>query len=230
MNVPRRSAPVTLRAMSWWERLKSIAKREAGAMKEDLEKAAESLDEALAKKERELAATPAERVDMILDDIAEEDTQFGELEDRLRAKGVERATRAGIEPPVPPPAPPIRDLAGIHEALEVAAVETAIEPGDMTSHIVGFTDPLVEQLGTDGIDAVVADLQVDVMVLEASRRGDDVALRTPTLTNDAVADLVAAVVADHAPHLAEPPRVPTPPPADREDAETAADEEAEPDA
>lgn len=187
--------------MTWWDKLKAVAKREAGAVREELGNAAGALDEALAKKERELAATPAERVDMLLDDIAREDATIEAIEDKLRSRAVERASRAGIEAPVPE-LPPVRDLTGIAAGIAVAAPQVVLGPGDKTSHIVTLDAELLQELRTEGLDAVVSDLQVDVMVLAASRRDDTIALRTPTLDIPAVTELVATTIADHAPRLA----------------------------
>lgn len=183
--------------MSWWDKVKEIAKRESGAVREEVGKATDALDEALAKKERELHATPAERVDMIIDEIQDEDIRFRKIEDRLREEGSLRAGAAGIEPPVPTvEADP--QLEGVRSALVVAPVE----PGalrDKTSHRVTIDRHLLAAAGDAGFDAAVADLQVEVMVLDVTRRGDTIALRTPTLTNDEVADLVARAVARHLP-------------------------------
>jgi hypothetical protein len=160
------------------------------------------LDEALAKKERELAASPAERVDMLLDDIAEEDAQFDEIQERVRAKGAERAGRAGIDPPVPPPRT-TTDVAPLTPMLDVRALPIRPDADDKTSHVVTVRDRLAEKLDLAALDAVVADLQVQVMVLEAARRDRAIALRTPTLTVAEVAELVAGAVARHAPELIE---------------------------
>jgi hypothetical protein len=200
--------------MTWWDELKAIAKREASAAKEELSRAAERLDEALAKKERELEATPAERVDMLLDEIDEEDAQFGDLEAKLRAEGAERAERAGIEPPAPASPRPQLDHAALRRTLTVEEVPPA-DSGDRMSHRVTIGADDLSTLRTGGVDAVVADLLAEVMVLDATRRGDTILLRTPTLGYDEVADLVARVMVGHLPGPApdtpddpgdEPPR------------------------
>lgn len=69
--------------MSWWDRLKAIFKREATDVKEGLNSVGKALDEELARKERELAATPEERIDMILEEQAAEDARFQELQDKV---------------------------------------------------------------------------------------------------------------------------------------------------
>ena len=70
--------------MSWWDRIVSVFRREAGDVKEGLERMGETLDAELARKERELAASPEERIDMILEEQAADDQRFDELVDRIR--------------------------------------------------------------------------------------------------------------------------------------------------
>lgn len=69
--------------MSWWERIKSILTREARDLKEGFGRLGDTLDAELARKERELEATPEERIDMILDEQAVEDGRFDELSERI---------------------------------------------------------------------------------------------------------------------------------------------------
>ncbi len=69
--------------MSWWERFKAIFRREATDVKEGLTNVGKTLDAELARKERELAATPEERIDMILEEQQAEDARFEELEDKV---------------------------------------------------------------------------------------------------------------------------------------------------
>ena len=207
---PRSPSAAYAGVMTFWDKLKSITKREAGAVREELGKAADALDSALAKKERELNATPSERVDMLLEDIAQEDEQFTELEAKLRREGQERAAAAGIDPPVPTPAPS-RDLSQILSRIAVEPLQLSTDDQDRTSHIVVFDAGLARDLATPGIDSIVAALQFDVMVLDASRRLEAIAVRAPTLASDRVAALVARAVADHAPHLVDAPAPPIEP-------------------
>lgn len=69
--------------MSWWKRLTDLFKREATEVAEGLASAGRALDDELARKERELAATPEERIDMILQERDTEDARFQELADRV---------------------------------------------------------------------------------------------------------------------------------------------------
>jgi len=189
--------------MTWWDKIKRITKQETKALREDLGKAAEALDEALAKKERELNATPAERVDMLLDEIDDEDARFDDLETRVRDEGVARAEAAGIDPPIPAPTPePNTD--GIRNTIVVEELDPAESPSRM-SHAARLDGHVLASLGAAGFDATIADLQVDVMVLDVTSNEDQILLRTPTLTVEAVADLVARAAASHLPATLDTP-------------------------
>lgn len=75
--------------MSWWTRIKTIFQREAADVKDGLSKAGRSLDAELARKEREQAATPEERIDMLLEEQQAEDARFEELENKFRSATAE---------------------------------------------------------------------------------------------------------------------------------------------
>ena len=70
--------------MAWWDRIVSVFRREATDVKEGLERVGQTLDAELARKERELAASPEERIDMILEEQAAQDQRFDDLVDRIR--------------------------------------------------------------------------------------------------------------------------------------------------
>lgn len=61
----------------------AILRREAGDVKDGLSRVGEELDAELARKERELTATPDERIDMLLEEQADEDQRFDDLSDRI---------------------------------------------------------------------------------------------------------------------------------------------------
>lgn len=93
--------------MSWFERLKSFFTREARDVKEGLSKAGKAIDEELAKKERELEATPEERIDMILEEQQAGDARFDELAEKVKgqvadAEAVEEITEVVDEAPDSP--------------------------------------------------------------------------------------------------------------------------------
>jgi hypothetical protein len=75
--------------MSWWTRIKAIVRREAADVKEGLSKVGKSLDAELARKERAQAATPEERIDMILQEQQADDARFEELEAKVRGESAQ---------------------------------------------------------------------------------------------------------------------------------------------
>ncbi|MDH3498581.1 MAG: hypothetical protein OEM97_00525 [Acidimicrobiia bacterium] len=58
--------------MSLWDTLKSLIAREAADVKEGLDGLRDKLDAELTKKEREMEASPAERIEMLQDDMSTE--------------------------------------------------------------------------------------------------------------------------------------------------------------
>jgi hypothetical protein len=72
--------------MSWWKRFVAIFKSEAADVKEGLTTVGKSLDAELARKEREMAATPEERIQMLLEEQEAEDARFDELTDKVLGK------------------------------------------------------------------------------------------------------------------------------------------------
>lgn len=91
--------------MSFWERFKAIFQQEAADVKEGLGKVGKSLDAELARKERELAATPEERIDMILEEQQAEDARFEELENKVLGTEAEAEAIAAVEDVVGEAAP-----------------------------------------------------------------------------------------------------------------------------
>jgi hypothetical protein len=91
--------------MSWWTRIRAVFRREAGDVKEGLSKVGRSLDAELARKEREQAATPEERIDMILDAQQAEDARFEELENKVRGVSAGADPTEEVAGEEAPPAP-----------------------------------------------------------------------------------------------------------------------------
>ena len=83
--------------MSWFEKLRAVFRREAADVKEGLSEVGRSLDAELTRKERELAATPEERIDMILEETEAADARFRELEEKVRGAAPEAESKAGVE-------------------------------------------------------------------------------------------------------------------------------------
>ena len=93
--------------MSWFDRIKTFFQQEARDAKEGLSKAGKTIDEELAKKERELAATPQERIDMILEEQQADDARFQELTDKVKGQvaGAEAVDEISQTPEIGPGAP-----------------------------------------------------------------------------------------------------------------------------
>ena len=77
--------------MTWWNRIVSLFRREAADVKDGLKQVGDTLDSELARKERELAATPEERIEMILDEQAADDARFEELSGRILGDAAAKA-------------------------------------------------------------------------------------------------------------------------------------------
>ncbi|MBT8193028.1 MAG: hypothetical protein KJP22_06485 [Acidimicrobiia bacterium] len=92
--------------MSWWKRFVAIFKSEATDVKQGLTNVGQALDDELARKERELAATPEERIDMILEDQAAEDARFDQLTERVLGKSSEADAVAEVADEQRAPAEP----------------------------------------------------------------------------------------------------------------------------
>jgi phosphosulfolactate synthase (CoM biosynthesis protein A) len=71
--------------MTWWQNFLKIFKSEAADVKEGLTDFGKTLDTELAKKEAEMAASPEERVDMILEEI-EADDAMSQIESKIKAQ------------------------------------------------------------------------------------------------------------------------------------------------
>ena len=89
--------------MMWWDKLKKVLASEAQDAKIELDKLRDVVDEELTRKEREISATPTERIDMILEDI---EADHGRLEEIERSLGTDRPPpdrpRESREPSDPP--------------------------------------------------------------------------------------------------------------------------------
>lgn len=73
--------------MTWWDKLKKVLASEARDAKVELDRLRDVVDEELTRKEREISATPTERIDMILEDI---EADHGRLEEIERNLGTDR--------------------------------------------------------------------------------------------------------------------------------------------
>lgn len=84
--------------MSFWDRVKSILNREAADVREGMRRIGRTLDVELARRERELSATPTERLDMILEDIDADADRIQEIERTLHPGGEEPGPKRRAAP------------------------------------------------------------------------------------------------------------------------------------
>ena len=103
--VTARPAVATLDTMSLWDSVKSFFQREAADVVEGLEGLKDKLDVELTRREAQLEATPAERLDMIRDDIESSGSPLDDIEakldDRLsQGQGVEEVAALDDAPDV----------------------------------------------------------------------------------------------------------------------------------
>lgn len=78
-----------------WDDVNKIVKKEAGDVADGLRSARDRLDNELAKKEREMAATPQERMDMLLADIEEQNAATDALLAQVSGQPQTESTSTG---------------------------------------------------------------------------------------------------------------------------------------
>lgn len=153
--------------MTLWERIKSTLKREAADVSEGARHLGRTLDEELARKERELNATPAERFDMILEDIEASDSRIGEIEAGLSQQSPSTVRRR------PEPMHQLLDAADVSssprldEALAAVTVEFIGVDAQEDTHQVTI-DPAV--VANESIDAAAVATEVGSYTLVTSVR------------------------------------------------------------
>lgn len=121
--------------MTWWNRLKKIMASEAQDAKEELDKLRDAVDLELSRKEREMNATPSERLEMILEDIDADQVRLEAIEAGLKA---DTASEAGpdenaVTHPVAKPEEPLEpdEPSGSEEPPRRARL---LGPGDVPAH------------------------------------------------------------------------------------------------
>lgn len=73
----------TIVCMGLWDSVKAFFRRETADVAEGLSSLRDKLDEELTRRERELEATPSERMEMIQDELDAADDRLAELEAEL---------------------------------------------------------------------------------------------------------------------------------------------------
>jgi hypothetical protein len=182
--------------MSLWERIKKALTREATDIKDTAKRGMDQLEAELERKQRELEAPPHERVDMLLEDIADEEARFGELESRVRSKAADRLEAQGIDPAAleMPGAHP--DLALAMEWIEVSAIDPEESLAGDYSHLVWIEEWVGPVIGEDRFANLEGEVKAHALVLDALHEDrEQLYVRAPTLTDDEVAGLVAEIIA-----------------------------------
>ena len=72
--------------MTLWDRIRAVLKSEGSDVADQLGKARDQFDDFLTQKERELEATPKERMDMLTDDIKANDAEFDRIIDKAEGR------------------------------------------------------------------------------------------------------------------------------------------------
>jgi len=75
--------------MSWFDRLRAALRREAADVRESWDEATAKADDALTRRERELEATPEERLAALQAEIEADPDPFAEVRAKLEGKGPE---------------------------------------------------------------------------------------------------------------------------------------------
>lgn len=81
---------------SVWESIRSFLRREAADIKDGVDSLREKLDAELTRRERELEATPSERIEMLQSEIDKTDDVFDRLDAEIDARM--RASDEGADP------------------------------------------------------------------------------------------------------------------------------------
>jgi hypothetical protein len=205
--------------MSFWDDVKRIFKREASDVKEGLTKFGREMDAELARKERELNATPAERVDMLVEDMDAAEAHMDDIEAKVRGEIAGKAEIADPTTPAPPPpspAPPEeRPRVQLFDPADVSTAprfETALnwvsiqefDPSDTMrarfDHSLWIDEEVGPVVGDDVLAAIPRRVADHVLVEEALHEDREILyVRAPQLHHEDVRLLVAAAFADHIP-------------------------------
>ncbi|HSF84663.1 MAG TPA: hypothetical protein VLG28_03255 [Acidimicrobiia bacterium] len=201
--------------MGFWDKVKEVFGHEASDVKEGLADFGEKLDDALAKKERELAASPEERFDMALEDA---DVTNRRLEDLVEEAQHARAN-SGEEVPDPngQPAGDSGSQTASHQLLEphdvsssahlpttmrwvtVETTQTADPMCTRCGHAAWIEESASKLLGSE-LEVVASQVNDHPLVTEVVLEDREVLyVAAPSLHTEDVRLLVAAAMADRLP-------------------------------
>lgn len=196
--------------MALWDDIKRIFRREAADVKEGLTTFGREVDAELARKERELNATPAERVDMLIEDMDAAESHMDEIEAKVRGGIAGRdETTTPSPPPQPKPRVQILEAKDVSAAPHFAVALEWVSVNDFDDehplrhrfdHDVWIEEWVGPIAGDDVLDRVAYKVADHPLVEEALREDREVLyVRAPQLHHEDVRLLVAAAFADHVP-------------------------------
>ena len=210
--------------MSFWESVKGVFIRPAEDVKDGLKDFGENLDEALAKKEEELAASPAERFDMALEEADATNRHLDELVAQAEHSGdAEGDTITETMPPLVSDLP-AHDTPGAqhpsapHQLLEAADVSSSphldlamkwvtVEPTQEADpmcqrcgHAAWLDERAIALVGEDQLGRVASTVAGHPLVSEAILDDLEVLyVAAPALHHEDVRLLVAGALTDRIP-------------------------------
>lgn len=131
--------------MTLWDRIRAILKSEGSDVADQLGKARDQFDDFLTQKERELEATPKERMDMLTDDIKANDAEFDRIidkaEGRIHEEDASREVRESVAEVTGDTAPAATKPVLTDGAVEVVEVERSDDPDTAGDEIATRSEP-----------------------------------------------------------------------------------------
>lgn len=149
--------------MTIWDKLRAILKSEAADVGDELGKARDKFDEALTRKEEEMAATPKERMDMILGDIDESDSEFDRILDKAEGKTAHATAEAEVAATVKGSAPaaeepvaeaPVADVQDDVADMPAATADAISSEPTADAAVTASTDEIGSAVASDSSPSV----------------------------------------------------------------------------
>lgn len=199
--------------MTWLERWKKILAGEARDITDELGKLRESVDKELTRREREMSASPSEKLDMILEDIEMDSGRLDALEEELsrgvadHAVELPRPAAGAVDGPV------VRQRARLlgpddvsssphlAEVLRGISVEPRTDSDlEVFDHTVRIDEGVRSRIGREHFGAVVSTVEAHPLVRDVGQEGPGtLIIAAPTLHHDDVRLIVAAAYAEQVP-------------------------------
>lgn len=174
--------------MTIWDSLKKILKSEAADVGTELGKARDKFDQALTRKEEEMAATPKERMDMILGDIEDSDEKLQAIQDKAEGKTSAATAEAEVAETVratkdPLPAATAEVVEAETGTTDDAPASTEVEPesdgtaastDEISSAIAGDDGPSVDEMVAQRVERDSRRAAADAKFEEQKERAGDI--------------------------------------------------------